>query len=45
MKQRKGVTAPSRLNGFEPLPRKKAPTMPADMSSKAKAVWRRVGWA
>ena len=42
VKQRKGVTAPSRLNGLEPLPRRKAPAMPRDMSPKAKTVWRRV---
>jgi P27 family predicted phage terminase small subunit len=38
----RGETRPSRLNGLEPLPRRRLPTMPRDMSAEAKMVWRRV---
>ncbi|CAN5671081.1 phage terminase small subunit P27 family [soil metagenome] len=38
----RGETRPSRLGGREPLPRRRLPTLPREMSAKAKAVWRRV---
>jgi P27 family predicted phage terminase small subunit len=41
-KLRKGETRPSRLNGLEPLPRHRTPTMPKGMDDTARRVWRRV---
>ena len=39
-KLRKGETRPSRLNGLEPLPRHRLPTMPKGMDPVARAAWR-----
>jgi P27 family predicted phage terminase small subunit len=37
-----GETRPSRVNYREPLPPEHLPSMPTDMSTEAKVVWRRV---
>lgn len=42
IKRAKGVTAPSRMNYAEPIPRQGQPEMPADMTAEAKAVWQHV---
>jgi P27 family predicted phage terminase small subunit len=39
-KLRRGETRPSRLNGLEPLPRHRLPTMPKDLDPVARAAWR-----
>ena len=36
----RGETRPSRINRAEPLPRRGQPRMPADMTDRAKTVWR-----
>lgn len=39
-KLRRGETRPSRLNGLEPLPRHRAPSMPKGLDPLARAAWR-----
>jgi phage terminase small subunit len=39
-KLRKGETRPSRLNGLEPLPRHRLPSMPKGLDPVARATWR-----
>ncbi len=39
-KLRRGETRPSRLNGLEPLPRHRAPSMPKGLDPVARAAWR-----
>jgi P27 family predicted phage terminase small subunit len=38
----RGETRPSRLNGLEPLSRRRTPAMPPGMDERARAVWRHV---
>ena len=41
-KLRRGETRPSRLNGREPLPRRRLPAMPTGLAPSAQTAWRHV---
>ena len=41
-KMHRGKTRPSRLNGLEPLPRGRMPSVPRKMDAAAQAAWRHV---